>query len=274
VKPIRIIDAAEVAGDARRFHEEFAHQPLIIRNVYPEDAALRRLTPDAIEGMLGAVTMPVYSAESEAAASDVIAGLRDGAGVYNIVDYYIAGTPLGDLFSTPSFLGENWFLGAPAYCDHMEKSLVLSPARCFTSFHVDAYGMQGWMYLIAGCKRWTFGSPADALAAFDPVRKDFLRERLHGTACYSCEMRGGDFLYFPSGWIHEVETTQSSYGVGGSLLNDYQIEEHMRWWLWERAQGFAGPLDLRRVILEMPAERFSGPAGKARAQAALAQCES
>jgi hypothetical protein len=47
----------------------------------------------------------------------------------------------------------------------------------------------------------------------------------------------------------------------------------MRWWLFERTFQMEGSLDLKQVILDMPLERFSGPCGHARAQAALSLCQ-
>ena len=285
---IRSVSAGEISN-VSTFYERYASEPLIVRGLFGPQHPLASLDLAAIERMLGEARIHVYGPSApgyeEVPASEVLAGMRGGGPSvrHNVVDFYIAGTPLGDLVEVPPFLTHNWFLGAPANRDEMEKSLVLSPAGSFTSLHLDAYAMQGWMYLIAGAKTWRFYPPEAALAAFDPVLKQFYDPRVHSLGqfpllpemdCYEGTLRGGELLYFPAGWIHQVATTELSFGAGGSLINDYQIEDHMRWWLWERSLHLEGTLDLKRVIEQMPLDRMSGPAGYARAQAALALCRS
>ena len=284
---IRSVSADEIGNDASGFYEHFASEPLIVRDLFGSHHPVASLDLSAIERMLGDARIHVYGPSApgyeEVPASEVLAGLRGGLSVrHNVVDFYIAGTPLGDLVEVPPFLRHNWFLGAPANRDELEKSLVLSPAGSFTSLHLDAYAMQGWMYLIAGSKTWRFYPPDAALAAFDPVFKQFYDPRLHSLEqfpllarmdCLEGTVRSGELLYFPAGWIHQVATTELSFGAGGSVINDYQIEDHMRWWLWERTLHLEGTLDLKRVIEQMPPDRMSGPAGYARARAAIALCE-
>jgi len=288
---LRSVSAAEI-GDVSAFYERYASEPLIVRDLFGPHHPLASLDLGSIERMLGNARIHVYGSSTpgyqEVPASEILAGMRDkrmrgrSSVPHNVVDFYIAGTPLGDLVEVPPFLTQNWFLGAPANRDELEKSLVLSPAGSFTSLHLDAYAMQGWMYLIAGSKTWRFYPPAAALAAFDPVFKQFYDPRLHSLHQYPLlaqmdyyegTLNGGELLYFPAGWIHHVVTTELSFGAGGSVINDYQIEDHMRWWLWERTLHLEGTLDLMRVIEQMPLDRMSGPSGHARAQAAIALCE-
>ncbi len=285
-RPVRIIQADEIASVAD-FYGRFAHEPLIVRGLYPPDHPTRGISLEGFETLLGNVGLQVYDAATqdynEIRAAQIFAGVRESVTNYNVVDHHIVGTPLGDLCEPPAFLRCNWFIGPPADYDEMEKSVVLSPAGSFTPLHLDAYGMQGWMYLIEGRKTWELIPPDYLLAAFDPIRKEFFDPRQHSTAQfpllrhaekYVGMIVGGDLLYFPAGWIHQVETHEASYGFGGSLINDYQIEAHMRWWLWERTLCLDDGLDLKRVLEAMPQERFSGAQGRARVAAALSYCDS
>lgn len=283
---IPVVSAHEIGGDLELFYERYARQPVIVRDCYAETHPLRQLDLAAIEALMGNIPIHVYGAAAEnyreVPASSIFAGVRGEAEPFNVVDFYLAGTKMGALFEVPAFLRQNWFLGEPAGRDQYEKSLVVSPAGSFTALHQDSYAMQGWMYLIAGRKRWTCYSPDSVAAAFHAERKRFYHSREDSAtefpgleACdrYEGTIGAGDLFYFPAGWIHEVATDAVSYGVGGSVLNDFQIEDHMRWWLWEREMGFEGSMDLKRVIAEMPERRFANEAGKRRAAAALAACE-
>lgn len=283
--PIPTIDAASIE-DVNHFYATYAHTPLIIRGVFPPDHPLCQVQLADIADWFRHTSFSVYSwdkmDDEMISAMDVFNRVNHDVTHYNVVDHKIVDTPLGDLFTTPSFLSCNWFLGAPLHASQLEKSLVLSPKGSFTPLHLDAYGMQGWMYLIAGCKRWEFYAPKYVHSAFDPVYREFFNPDKHRreqfpllalTEKYVGTMQSGDLVYFPAGWIHQVETIEPSWGVGGNLINDYQIEAHMYWWLWERTFKLNGSLDLKQAILEMSPEQFSSPQGMAQSRAALKFCQ-
>lgn len=285
VHRIPVVSAREIAGSIERFYAEFARQPLIVRDCYPPAHPLNALDLDGLQSLMGDRPIHVYGAAGEryreVPASAIFDGVRGRGETYNVVDFYLTGTPLADLVDVPAFLRHNWFLGFPAGLDRYEKSLVLSPPTAFTPLHLDSYAMQGWMYLIAGRKTWTCYAPSCVGAAFDPAAKRFFDSRsdppdrfpgLPQCDRYEGEIGGGDLFYFPSGWIHEVATHAVSYGIGGSVLNDYQIVDHMTWWLWEREQAFEGSLDLARVIEAMPPGRFANEDTRRQAASALAMC--
>lgn len=274
--PVRTVSAASLPPDLALFYEQFAREPLIVRGAFDANEPLNALTLAEIGRLMADTPVHVYTSgagdSTDVPASEVLKGMTGEGAPCNVIDCYIADHALGKLFDVPWFLAHNWFIGPPAGRDEVEKSLILSPAGSFTSLHLDAYAMQGWMYLIEGEKIWRFYRPADALRAFDTASGEF-RHPDDATDYFEGAIRGGDLIYFPSGWIHEVRTTKTSYGVGGALLNDFQIEEHMRGWLWERAHGFAGAMALKRVIREMPAQRYADPCGHIRARRAIALCE-
>jgi hypothetical protein len=270
--PVRTVDATSLPPDLTLFYKQFAAEPLIVRGAFDANEPLNALTLAEIGRLLADTPMHVYNSGAgdsmDVPASEVLKGMTGEGAPRNIIDCYITDHALGKLVDVPWFLAHNWFIGPPAGRDEVEKSLILSPAGSFTSLHLDAYGMQGWMYLIEGEKTWGFYRPADALRAFDPASGDFHHPN-DATDHFEGTIRAGDLIYFPSGWLHEVRTTRTSYGVSGALLNDFQIEEHMRCWLCERSHGFGGSMDLKRVILEMPAERYAGHCGHIRARRAI-----
>ncbi len=285
--PIRIVEATEISSVAD-FYERFANEPLIIRGLHLLRGSAGGMLPlDRLETLLGNIPLHVYDfgrqAYHEIPAASVFSALREGRAGYNIVDHFIVDTALGDLCETPSFLRCNWLVGPPVSESKKEKSVVLSSAGSFTPLHLDAYGMQGWMYLFSGRKTWELMSPEFLLAAFDPILKEFFDPRRHSILDFPLlrhaekhigTMCGGELLYFPAGWIHQVETPEASHGFGGSVINDFQIEAHMRWWLWERTLRLEADLDLGRMIREMPPERFASATGRVCSKAALAYLES
>lgn len=283
-RTVRTINSADIS-DVEHFYSVYAHEPLIIQDVFPPDHPLCKVQLADIEYWFGEDSFRTYNYTTSDVEgippTEIFHGMRHDINQYNVVDHRIVGTPLGDLFTTPPYLSCNWFMGTPINYDEYEKNLILSPKGSFTSLHLDAYGMQGWVYLIAGCKVWEFYPPQYVHNAFDPIYREFFDHRKHSleqfpllalAEKYIGTMKAGDLLYFPSGWIHEVETTEISMGVGGALINDYQIEAHMYWCLWEQTFNLHHRLNLKQAILEMPPERFSSPQGITRSQAALQLC--
>lgn len=109
------------------------------------------------------------------------------------------------------------------------------------------------MYLIAGRKRWTLYSPRYLGAIFDIQNREFYDSRKPDderfileplVERYQGEIGRGELLFSPAGWPHEVSISELSIGIGGSILNHYQIEESTRSWLWMRSLGAVKKEDL------------------------------
>jgi len=105
------------------------------------------------------------------------------------------------------------------------QSPVLTRADAYTPFHVDPpYFGGGWMYLWKGSKTWHFVSQEWIITLFQRSTGkivDASIEELHRLdsriECFSVAVGGGDFIYFPPGWIHRVWTHEKSLGVGGYI---------------------------------------------------------
>lgn len=265
-RPVRTVDAAEIQSPDH-FYAAFAGEPLRITGAIDPASRLHAVP---LADLAAAVSGPLesYDPASDHAvtipAESVFAALAAGQGGPNIVDHSLVGTPLADELPLPHFLGRDWFVRIPGF-EHMQKNLVCSPAGSFTPLHIDAYGMQGWLYLAGGRKRWTLYAPRHVPLLYDVALRQFLdarawdRERLplaELAEAYQTTQRPGDLLYFPAGWPHQVTTDAPSWGFGGSLLNAEQIDAHVQCWLWERTLGLQGGMDLaaelRRLAPELP----------------------
>jgi len=108
--------------------------------------------------------------------------------------------------------------------------LVLSKRHNYTPFHIDmAYDGGGWMFLSKGKKVWNMidFSKAHHLMANNRVRDlpmdQLLYEKEHFLwgHIYQAWMEAGDFLYFPPGMIHRVNTYEASIGLGGYATCDH-----------------------------------------------------
>jgi len=262
-RPVRSVDAAEIRG-ADHFYAAFAAEPLKITGVL----AGTELARIGLAELARAVTGPLetYDPESDAertiAAEEVFAALQRGGPGPNIVDHSLVGTGLAEALVLPRFLRRDWFVRIAGF-ERMQKNLICSPAGSFTPLHIDAYGMQGWLYLAGGRKRWTLYAPSQVPLLYDVALRQFLdarawdRERLPLAPlaeAYEATQEAGELIYFPAGWPHQVATEGASWGFGGSLLNAEQIDAHVQVWLWERTLGLQGDLDLAAEMVRLAAE--------------------
>lgn len=285
-RPVRTVDASEIRGPDH-FYAAFAAEPLRITGALDPRARVARLP---LADLVAAVSGPLesYDPASDHAltipAADVFSALERGLPGPNIVDHSLVGHPLADELPLPSFLSRDWFVRIPG-CETMQKNLIASPAGSFTPLHIDAYGMQGWLYLAGGHKRWTLYHPQHVPLLYDVPLRQFLdarawdRERLPLAPlaeALETSQDPGDLVYFPAGWPHQVATPTPSWGFGGSLLNAEQIDAHAQCWLWERTLGLEGTMDLaaelRRLAPELPADS-PARARVARAEALIAEWE-
>jgi hypothetical protein len=280
-RSVRCVDAAEIR-DVDHFYAAFAGEPLRITGAL----AGTRLARVGLAELAGAVSgaLESYDPESDEertiAAEEVFAALLGGGPGPNIVDHSLVGTALAEALVLPEFLTRDWFVRIAGF-ERMQKNLVCSPAGSFTPLHIDAYGMQGWLYLAGGRKRWTLYAPSQVPLLYDVAMRRFLdarawdRERLPLAPlaeAYEATQEAGELIYFPAGWPHQVATEGASWGFGGSLLNAEQIEAHVQVWLWERTLGLQGEMDLAAEIVRLASDE-PARAGVVRAQAMIAAWE-
>eukprot|EP00475_Leptophrys_vorax_P029351 TRINITY_DN42_c0_g1_i7.p1 TRINITY_DN42_c0_g1~~TRINITY_DN42_c0_g1_i7.p1 ORF type:complete len:547 (+),score=119.60 TRINITY_DN42_c0_g1_i7:165-1805(+) len=112
--------------------------------------------------------------------------------------------------------------------------LILSKSKAYTGFHQDrAVGSKighyggGWMYLAEGRKMWQMVPFEDTKYLLDSEKKMLKDLPIH-ELLYSNEhalwgriwqgyIEAGDFIYFPPGTNHRVQTFEKSIGYGGYL---------------------------------------------------------
>ena len=205
----------------------------------------------------------------ERTAEEFFSGILAGNTTYNAVDHYLVGTRMEGRIPYPELVNDDWLAdsGAEAFAGRAQ-SLVASSVGSYTPLHVDSYGLSGWMYLHEGRKEWVAYPPHCRAALYDALFKEWYDERrAHaGDPCGEYAKRfplaghvagerltgtlhAGELFFFPGGWIHGVETPETSFGIGGSLLNAYDVVDAMRTWLYERSMGEAGSGDLRALLL-------------------------
>ena len=110
----------------------------------------------------------------------------------------------------------------------VQKYCLISAANSYTDFHIDFGGSSVWYHTVKGDKvfylieptdenlkiyeKWNLSKNASEVFLGDLVKK-----------CYKFEIKAGNTIFLPSGWIHAVYTPHDSLVFGGNFLQSYSI---------------------------------------------------
>ncbi len=176
---IRTIEAKEIGGSPAKFYELTQGQPVIVKGVYAYDAFLSSLTMDIMRKSFAGRVLHGYDTRrdeyAEFKAEDVFENVMQAPEdrYMAVVDHPIeADNEFGQRFAVPAFFQENWLMGHGTH-DGYVKSIFFSGRDNFTAYHVDPWGMQGWMFLAQGRKYWELTPPKEQVFIFDPIMKEF-----------------------------------------------------------------------------------------------------
>ncbi len=280
---VQVLHANDFNNNIDWFYARHAHLPVIIRGALADNPQIAGLDRAAIETTLHGCDLWAYDCATlthgeYVKAETLFADIAAHRARYNVVDHSILETPLATDFSPPAFLRHNWFVGSPHDTNRFVASVNCSVKDSYSPIHVDPYGMQGWMCLLFGRKRWRLYAPEQIPLVYDMTSRRFFHRRLDDPLQFPLldmadywegEIEAGDLLYFPAGWAHEVVTFEASFGVGGAIVNDFQIVESMRSWLWEYSQSGPGEFDFVDFVATMAELRPRTPDCAARTAAAL-----
>ncbi len=283
-KDIRRVDISEFSGDMERFYREIAFEPVIVSGVYQESSYLNSLTLESVEQAFQDRTLFGYRRSNDAGgrireeipSDSFFRDFKQGAGEFYVFDHSVADTPFRGQVAVPGFLNENWLdLLDPSY----GFNITLSGAGSFTPFHEDGSGEQAWMYLVHGVKEWLIYPPKCRPLLWDNLFKDFYNPRKTNLNRFEfvahCEQykitataRSGDLIFLPPGWLHQVLTTEPSFGFGGNIFNEYQAFDSMETALNEKSHALRHDFDVVELV-QANAENVRTEYGKYQVERAL-----
>lgn len=110
----------------------------------------------------------------------------------------------------------------------VQKYCLISAANSYTDFHIDFGGSSVWYHTVKGDKVFYLIEPTDAnLKIYEKwnssknASEQFLGDLVD--KCYKFEIKAGNTIFLPSGWIHAVYTPHDSLVFGGNFLQSYSI---------------------------------------------------
>ena len=115
----------------------------------------------------------------------------------------------------------------------VQKYCLMTVAGCYTDFHIDFGGMSVWYHVLRGEKVfWLIPPTDDNLKLYEEWTLSGRQgDVFFGDSVDKCgrvEVRAGNTLLIPSGWIHAVYTPEDSLVFGGNFLHSFAIEKQLR----------------------------------------------
>lgn len=170
--------------------------------------------------------------------------------VYNLISFEISKTELTKNITTPRIVNElSWASNgvwpiADDSTNPVDKPLIdktnniikpevhkyclISAANSYTDFHIDFGGSSVWYHTVKGDKVFYLIEPTEENLS---IYEKWSLSKIHSEVflgdkvknCYKFEMKEGNTIFLPTGWIHAVFTPNDSLVFGGNFLQSYDI---------------------------------------------------
>ena len=144
---------------------------------------------------------------------------------------------LRGLWSKPYFLPDSGYLLpfcmepdtiSPVDAHFPARSIFVSGPGAATRLHYDPWGSDSILFQIHGLKRWTMYAPEQAqyLRSSDGRYVDLANPDLsrfpnfhQAKRTFEFLLRGGETIFVPAGWVHEVETLEGSISLTWNFVH-------------------------------------------------------
>lgn len=161
--------------------------------------------------------------------------------VRNVISLEISQSTLGRLIRRPKIVRDLdlqdavWPAEMQAVGDFPKVQFycLMSVADCYTDFHIDFGGSSVYYHILKGKKTFFFIPPKEA---YLKKYTDWCNSPNQGTTflgnetgeCMRVDLREGDTMLIPSGWIHAVWTPEDSLVIGGNFLTRMNYEMQIK----------------------------------------------
>ncbi|KAG0220526.1 hypothetical protein B0O80DRAFT_476084 [Mortierella sp. GBAus27b] len=161
--------------------------------------------------------------------------------VYNVISLEISGTPLAAQIRRPNVVRElDWIenfwpkeLQATEF-PKVQLYCLMSVKDSFTDFHIDFAGSSVFYHILSGSKTFFFVEPTSThlrkyakWSSSSEQSTTFFGDEVAGK-CHKVELKQGDTMLIPAGWIHAVYTPSSSVVIGGNFIHSLHIPMQFR----------------------------------------------
>ncbi|SPO31006.1 probable JmjC domain-containing histone demethylation protein 1 [Ustilago trichophora] len=158
----------------------------------------------------------------------------------NVISLEVTGTPMQAYVEAPQLVRDlDWVTRDwpqerrdPTCPDNswpkVQRYVLMGVEGAYSDWHIDFAGSSVYYHVIWGQKTFLFAPPTPRnLAAYkawcSSTRQDFdwLGDHLHSLT--RVDIRPGETMLIPSGWLHCVYTPKNTLVVGGNFLTDWNV---------------------------------------------------
>lgn len=159
--------------------------------------------------------------------------------LFNVISLEISDTPFGKSIQRPSIISEIDWIDRfwpsdmkPIEFPKVQLYCLMSPAGCWTDFHIDFGGTSVFYHLLSGEKLFYMIPPTPKnLMLYERWSKSPEQNEVFFAdlvkACYRIHLLPGNTMIIPSGWIHGVYTPKDSIVIGGNFLHTFSINNQL-----------------------------------------------
>ncbi|XP_031568389.1 lysine-specific demethylase 7B-like [Actinia tenebrosa] len=156
----------------------------------------------------------------------------------NVISLEFSKTGLSPLVQIPTvvrdmdWVNHAWPTDLPEDSPHkrpyVQKYCLMSVKNCYTDFHVDFGGTSVWYHVLRGEKVFYFVEPTPTNLeqyhkwVISPSQSEVFFGNMVNK-CYKVNIKQGQTLFIPTGWIHGVFTPTDSLVFGGNFLHSFNI---------------------------------------------------
>ncbi|KAI0637306.1 hypothetical protein C8Q77DRAFT_1155150 [Trametes polyzona] len=162
--------------------------------------------------------------------------------IRNVISLEISGTPLADKVLPPRIVREldwvekfwpNTKKGRGHNYPKVQLYCLMGVGGAWTDWHIDFAGSSVYYHILNGAKVFYFIRPTPAnLAAYEKWSGTEVQNHSWlGDMCdevYKVELKTGNTMIIPTGWIHAVYTPVDTLVFGGNFLHSYNVPTQLR----------------------------------------------
>ncbi|KAI0371831.1 Clavaminate synthase-like protein [Pilatotrama ljubarskyi] len=162
--------------------------------------------------------------------------------IRNVISLEISGTPLADQVLPPRIVREldwvekfwpNTKKGRGHNYPKVQLYCLMGVGGAWTDWHIDFAGSSVYYHILSGAKVFYFIRPTPAnLAAYERWSGTEVQNHSWlGDMCdevFKVELKTGNTMIIPTGWIHAVYTPVDTLVFGGNFLHSYNVPTQLR----------------------------------------------
>ncbi|TKY88850.1 hypothetical protein EX895_002091 [Sporisorium graminicola] len=158
----------------------------------------------------------------------------------NVISLEVTGTPMQEYVEAPQLVRDldwvtrDWPLERrdPSCAENswpkVQRYVLMGVEGAYSDWHIDFAGSSVYYHVIWGQKTFLFAPPTPRnLAAYkawcSSTRQDIDRLGDHLHSLTRVDIRPGETMLIPSGWLHCVYTPKNTLVVGGNFLTDWNV---------------------------------------------------